>query len=96
MDSQLDDNRVWVRLAIVALVRFFDEAPGTTKAHLTLDEVGRIGITTLVAAGGLFGILEIVRWTSGSTFPGSRRCRDGLRGVNLNVGDTPPVESREG
>ena len=43
--------------------------PGATKAQLTLEEVVRIAITTVSAAGGLFGVLQMMEWKRGPIFP---------------------------
>jgi hypothetical protein len=69
LNAHTNKLNIWLRLAFAPVFRFCEVVPGTKKAQLTLDEVVRIAVSTVSAAGGLFGVLKFLEWNLGPIFP---------------------------
>jgi hypothetical protein len=50
---------------------FFGQAPGSLKRHLNTEELIRITLTSALAGGGLFGLVQALASSTETIFPAS-------------------------
>ncbi|GAC1475461.1 MAG: hypothetical protein NVSMB9_28060 [Isosphaeraceae bacterium] len=63
--------------------RFFRVVPGAIKNHLNVEELRRISLTSLLAGGGIFGVLQAVLQNTSSIVPAPQDAA--LAGAMLTV-----------